>query len=186
MKTCTKCGVEKPLEGFHRRAASKDGFQPRCRGCRNESRKKRNDAKPESVARRSARATAQSLLARGEKVCGTCSVTKSIEEYCKQAKAWDGLQRSCRECTNMARSEWQKDNTGRANANTAAYRAAKLQRTPPWADLKAIEQVYIDRPEGRQVDHVIPLQGKNVSGLHVLDNLQYLTGPENSSKGNSY
>lgn len=67
---------------------------------------------------------------------------------------------------------------------SAAYRAAKLQATPPWADLETITRIYKARPEGMEVDHIIPLQGKNVCGLHVDYNLQYLTESENSSKGN--
>ena len=63
---------------------------------------------------------------------------------------------------------------------------AKLQRTPLWADLNKIKEIYDNCPEGYEVDHIIPLQGKLVSGLHVPDNLQYLTKSENCSKGNHY
>ena len=78
--------------------------------------------------------------------------------------------------------------TGRTiiNALSAKRRAAKLQRTPAWADLKAIKQFYLNCPKGYEVDHIVPLQGVNVSGFHVLNNLQYLTKSENSSKGNRY
>ena len=72
------------------------------------------------------------------------------------------------------------------NALNAKRRAATLQRTPAWADLKAIKQFYLNCPKGYHVDHIVPLQGVNISGLHVLNNLQYLTKSENSSKGNRY
>lgn len=71
----------------------------------------------------------------------------------------------------------------RKNAATRQRQAAKAQRTPPWADLKTIQWFYEDCPEGYEVDHVAPLRGKNVCGLHVLSNLQYLPKEENRLKG---
>jgi hypothetical protein len=56
-------------------------------------------------------------------------------------------------------------------------------RIPRWADRKEIARIYRERPPGMHVDHIIPLQGKNVCGLHVEQNLQYLPGVENTSKG---
>lgn len=58
--------------------------------------------------------------------------------------------------------------------------------TPKWADLDAIKQFYMNCPDSMTVDHIIPLRGKNVSGLHVANNLQYLTASENSRKYNKY
>lgn len=77
---------------------------------------------------------------------------------------------------------------GRANRRTLAahYRAMKLQRTPSWANREAINDFYRNCPEGYEVDHIIPLQGENVSGLHIAENLQYLTKSENCSKGNRF
>lgn len=66
------------------------------------------------------------------------------------------------------------------------YRAKKLQRLPTWANLSKIKQVYLECPSGLHVDHIIPLQGRLVSGLHVEDNLQYLTPKENMAKRNIY
>lgn len=59
-------------------------------------------------------------------------------------------------------------------------------RMPQWADRDAIKTFYLNKPEGYQVDHIIPLQGKIVSGLHVLENLQYLPAVENNRKQNLY
>lgn len=50
-----------------------------------------------------------------------------------------------------------------------------------------IKKVYEKAAEwGMAVDHVIPLQGKTVSGLHVWENLQLMNRRENSSKGNRF
>lgn len=82
--------------------------------------------------------------------------------------------------------EWCKRYPERSNALSARKRAAKLQRTPPWADAKAIQEVYAQASaQGLVVDHVYPLQGKLVSGLHVHTNLQLLTAVENGRKYNS-
>ena len=73
-----------------------------------------------------------------------------------------------------------------SRVSAAKRRATKLQRTPTWADLEKIKDFYKLCPPGYHVDHIIPLQGKLVSGLHVLANLQYLTAAENLSKGNKF
>lgn len=72
-------------------------------------------------------------------------------------------------------------------------RVIKLKALPKWADLEKIDWFYreaarLTKETGivHHVDHVIPLQGKNVCGLHVETNLQILTAVENISKGNRY
>jgi 5-methylcytosine-specific restriction endonuclease McrA len=69
----------------------------------------------------------------------------------------------------------------------AKRRAAKLQRTVVWADLDAINDIYDKATAtGLTVDHIIPLQGVRVSGLHVQNNLRLLSKSENSRKKNSF
>jgi hypothetical protein len=77
-------------------------------------------------------------------------------------------------------------NPGRYKANAMKRHAAKLERTPTWADLEAIKEFYMLCPEGYEVDHIVPLQGEVVSGLHVLHNLQYLPAAENRAKSNTW
>jgi hypothetical protein len=93
-------------------------------------------------------------------------------------------------------SSWQKRNKGHVNSLTRARQAAKLQRTPAWLtteQLKEIEEFYIMAQEleavfpwKQCVDHIIPLQGRTVSGLHVPSNLQILSAKANMEKGNRY
>lgn len=68
-------------------------------------------------------------------------------------------------------------------------KAAKLKRTPIWADQDLIRKIYDERSKLSSetgieyaVDHIIPLRGKLVSGLHVHNNLQILSRKSNSEK----
>ena len=71
----------------------------------------------------------------------------------------------------------------RAIANEAwqRYHAKQRAQTPDDADLKLIQQIYENCPEGYEVDHIIPI---SKGGLHHQDNLQYLPWLENRRKGN--
>lgn len=71
-------------------------------------------------------------------------------------------------------------------ADVRKRQAAKLKRTPKWADLTAIRAFYEARPKGLVIDHIVPLRGRTVSGLHVLNNLQYLTEADNLAKNNLF
>lgn len=87
---------------------------------------------------------------------------------------------------------------GKANtlANDAKRRTAKMKRTPAWLtedDFWMIEQAYelaVLRTKmfgfSWHVDHVMPLQGQVVSGLHVPTNLQVIPGVLNVAKANKY
>jgi hypothetical protein len=94
--------------------------------------------------------------------------------------------------------EWYQKNKERLAPNylyNTRKRQSQIKRaTPNWLTKEqenAILDVYkkakkLEKKDGikRHVDHVIPLQGKTVCGLHVSWNLEVLTSKENISKGN--
>lgn len=81
---------------------------------------------------------------------------------------------------------WRVNNPRHRNALTTAHKKVVKQRTPAWADRQKIVEFYKNCPKGYQVDHIVPLRGTIVSGLHIAENLQYLTAKENRNKSNRY
>jgi len=72
------------------------------------------------------------------------------------------------------------------NESSVRRRLRMERATPAWADQARILQIYRGCPDGFHVDHVVPLHGKTVSGLHVPENLQYLPAVDNMKKGNKF
>lgn len=85
---------------------------------------------------------------------------------------------------NEASRRYAKANPKKILERTRRREKAVLQRTPVWADREAIKRFYEACPVGYEVDHEIPLRGRFVSGLHVVENLQYLTPEANRRKSN--
>jgi hypothetical protein len=91
---------------------------------------------------------------------------------------------------------YRSDHKHLTNADASKRRAALLQRIPIWQtefDKLKIKCIYsvasmLSRVNNEPwtVDHIIPLQGKIVSGLHVPNNLQVMRARENESKRNKY
>lgn len=71
-------------------------------------------------------------------------------------------------------------------ARNSLRRAKKLNATPDWVDKEKLKIIYKECPVGYHVDHIIPLQGQLVSGLHIPENLQYLPASENIVKSNKF
>lgn len=118
------------------------------------------------------------LLAKDNlKFCPRCLTVKKYSDYWYNRSHSDKLNTYCIPCL----SESLK---GTSVSRQAKYRASKNNACPKWVDLKQIKEFYYACPEGYQVDHIIPLKGKYVCGLHVVWNLQYLKKSDNCSKRN--
>ena len=96
----------------------------------------------------------------------------------------------------LRKKEWTSKNMWRFTPHTAKRRAAKLKRMPCWLteeDKIQIKNIYKEaairtKETGIKwhVDHIIPLQGETVSGLHIPSNLRVITAHENRSKHNKW
>jgi len=145
------------------------------------------------------------------KVCCKCKMQLGLTEFSKHKLTKDRLRAECKSCSNdcsksyyetnkpncaAQQSAYSKANPAKRNAKNAKRRATKLNATPCWLTkehFKQIEAFYFEAQQltlstgvNHQVDHIYPLQGENVCGLHVPSNLQVLTATENISKSNKF
>lgn len=94
------------------------------------------------------------------------------------------------------KAAWVRKNRAHCCAVNARRRADLVRRTPIWlsdSDCDKINSFYLEARrltgetgEQHHVDHILPLRGDKVSGLHVPGNLQVLTASENRAKKNLY
>jgi hypothetical protein len=111
------------------------------------------------------------------KYCAACDKVLPKSNFWISKSRKDGVSSQCIGCAYLSSKTL-------STFFSAKRRAALLNATPTWADLEAIKHFYYSCPEGHHVDHIVPLQGKYVCGLHVPWNLQYLPAKENCSKSN--
>lgn len=169
MKICSGCGYSKNSIDFHKCNKSNDGYKNSCKVCRNFKNKLHN-ARPEIKEK-------NKLYQENRRNQSTYS--KYREEIYKKHKNKIRLQHK--------KYDSHPDNKVRKIANGAKYRATKLSATPKWLTedhFKEIKEIYRICPKGFHVDHIVPLRGVMVCGLHVPWNLQVITAEENLSKGN--
>ena len=123
------------------------------------------------------------------KPCNMKAASKRRLQSGKQAQ-W---QRENREKLRVNANRWASNNRAYRAAAWAEYYAAKLKRIPPWANLDEVKEVYrqcrgISQMTGvpHHVDHIIPMRGDLVSGLHVASNLRIIPADENMRKNRRF
>lgn len=177
-KVCTKCNIKKSAKDFYIDKRFDGAVRAKCKVCMNKLNLK--------------------WCATDE---GKISVKKTITKYInsehgklKRKNYYESPEGQ--EAYKRADIKYRNSSEGRIaiQARSAYFRALKIQATPQWLNddhLKLIEMYYqlayyMTKVTGirHQVDHIIPLNGKNVRGLHVPWNLRVITAKENRNKGN--
>lgn len=145
------------------------------------------------------------------KTCPRCSTTQPLTAFNRRAMSPGGYAAACRACTKRQhwvdyhgdpvqgekqRARAVKNRRIRFDEYPAYKRAFNLwgstkrrTRIPPWVcimDFVPICQEAVAKGPGYQLDHIIPLKGRLVSGLHVPSNLRVVEVSVNQAKQNSY
>lgn len=161
-KACTKCKEVKSFDLFHKHKGKPHGLALWCKSCANENTRKHFQKKtPEEKLQAKRKYNSENRL--------------RVNEYNRQIR---------------------RKYPEKHAARQALRRARKLQATPDWltgAQKAQMNRTYklrdiISDATGEQyhVDHLVPLNGENVCGLHVPWNLQVIPAKENLRKSNSF
>lgn len=178
-KICASCKETKTLDLFHKAENRASGVTDYCKECS----KKSYAENPEPKKQRTREWAANNK--EKKKQMDREYYLNNAEKFIARANNWrnNNLEKA-RESARASQSRHQKQK----NARTSAYRATKRNATPAWVgpeEIKSITEFFKNCPPGYHVDHVYPIQGENVCGLHVLANLQYIPEEENETKANS-
>jgi len=171
-KICTKCKNNKNFGEFTKSKLGKYGLRAICKECRAKSSVEYNFIRKHKISAKSReyrKNNAERISS--QRAQHTKKNKKRLSEYAQK---------------------YRLDNPGKVNARTAKRRATRNQATLKWLSkdqLKQIENFYIEAVKisketgvPHEVDHIIPLQGKTVRGLHVPWNLQILLKTLNRRK----
>lgn len=188
-KACTRCSEVKPLDAFGKHKVGRDGLRSVCKSCNVDAAKQWTLANPDKVRAASARAAKRRRAENPEENHAYLIKwrAENPEKVQAQSLKW---RRENHEKNRVRLAKWHAENPEKNRASRAKRRASLLQATPPWADLDAIkavyveQQFYLDLGLDVHVDHIIPLQGKTVCGLHVHWNLRVVLAEDNIRKGN--
>jgi hypothetical protein len=188
LKQCSSCKIELDLSMFYKHKKSKFGRRPTCKSCDKDYREKNKEHGKEY--------SKQYQIKNSKLICEKRKVARALHTAEKKLE----IKQKCSEYyfknkyyLQSKNKEWVEKNRHKMNAIYAKYNATKLKATPKWANFSRIECYYSvanmlnkEKLKVWEVDHIIPLQGKKVCGLHVETNLRVITREENRSKSNSF
>jgi len=175
-KKCCSCKVNKDKTLFHKNKWQEDGYHHTCKDCR------KSQSKTYHIKNRDV------LNDKSKKY-----YEDNKELALEKARVY--YENNKEKVLNNVHNYY-NNNKSKVLALSRKKRIRKELRTPKWLtreDFLIMESFYIEAQiatdlsgEIYHVDHIIPLKGQNVSGLHVPSNLQVITAKENLAKSNKF
>ncbi len=180
MKTCARCGEEKPLSEFHKNKKAKDGLQSFCKECRNkaerESYRKKEKRDRSEYLKEYYEKNKEKIKAR-QRANWPERYAREKEQVLERSKAWV---KDNRERVNERNRRWRKNNPSSVKLSKSKRRALKkdtqVEKITPellaehWAE-RNIDQdrcFYCEEGTYEHLDHYIPL---SKGGGHTKENL---------------
>lgn len=204
MKICTGCLEEKPLTLFSKNKATHDGYQRRCKSClyayetspagkasskkyrQSEKGKKKNARFASSPNGKAAQKKYLSTPKGHASRSGVAARHRAKPETQAYMRAYAALP-----SRKAYKAKWDKNHKPILSFYAMRYVSMKLLAMPRWVNKDDFLPFYKKARElttttgiEHHVDHIVPLRGGNVCGLHVPYNLQVITKSENSKKSN--
>jgi hypothetical protein len=200
---------------YSKKPDTRDGLQPVCKPCASAFRKKWLESKPGYTKAYNDYYAAQNrdfILAqrkvayaeRQDEMVEIARAYRKLNTTAVRARArayYSKNREQCLATTRKWREQFGKqwgaadrlEKPAKYRAKNSKRRAALLQAVPAWANLDKIQEFYDTAEalgmwtgEWYHVDHIVPLLGKTVRGLHCEANLQIMTSAENRTKGNRH
>lgn len=181
-KRCSKCKQDKDTSLFYANGRMKDGFNSFCIVCH----------KADNLARK-AKNRSDAKFKAAELVYKKQYRERTVAERAAYMAQW---REANRERINQYGREYRGQRKEHYNFLCQKRKIDLMNRTPKWLtddDIWLMEQAYELAGLRQQttgiewhVDHILPLRGKKVSGLHVPINLRVIPRAENQRKTNKF
>ena len=173
MKTCTKCSEQKMLSEFKKDSSKKDGLSSSCKQCFKAAWKNNYQN-----------------IAEKHRLKSKKYASENKEKISQYHKDW---YKENTESEKQRTKKWRQENNGWANFLRTNSKPRYKKAIPSWADHEKMKAFYVeaDRLSSEtgikySVDHIVPIKGKFVSGLHVEYNLQVIKLTDNIIKHNHF
>jgi len=197
-KVCLRCKVEKPIGLFPCNRSRPDGLNLHCKDCVAEYyRIHRGQILVQKISYYQEHKNVIAARALDHRRHHKAEINVYAAAYREAHRLKIAAYREAHKVEIAAcQAEDDRANPWKRNARSSKRRCSRRRQTPPWlskSQLKEIESFFklahrLTALTGVRhvVDHIVPLQGKTVRGLHVPWNLRVSTWKENARKGNKF
>lgn len=193
-KTCTKCNITKDADCFTKRKKAKDGLHPMCKVCKNAFQRKSYADNPHAILASNKKYRDNNKETINEKRRVKYNTDSDYRSTVNKNNTKNYIKNRSDRLAKMR--EYRIKNKSKILSDVNMRKKKVKRATPPWLSPLQKQQIvdiyshardcFVCTGETYDVDHIIPIAGKTVCGLHVPWNLQVLPSDMNRKKWNKH